>query len=340
MDRFGFLKVAAAIPHLRVGDCDYNAGRMTALAEEAAQRGAEIVVFPELSLTGYTCGDLLLQPTLLDAADEALEELVRATRKLPLTLIAGAPLRHGETLYNCAVVFTQGRILGAVPKSYIPGYAEFYEPRWFASGAGISGEQIAVAGQETDFGTDLTFAVNGAEFGIELCEDLWAAVPPSSHLAQNGAKVIFNLSASPEGGRQARLPAAARHRTVGADPLGLCLLLGRLRGVFDRPGLRRECPDRRKRAAAARRTPLLDRRAGRRRRRGPRTTGLRTPPQHLLPDVRNGFGEYRHRDGASRGAAHGTPRPLDRPRAVRAPRRIAACGALRRGLPDPVHGLA
>ena len=199
MDRFGFLKVAAAIPHLRVGDCDYNAGRMTALAEEAAQRGAEIVVFPELSLTGYTCGDLLLQPTLLDAADEALEELVRATRKLPLTLIAGAPLRHGETLYNCAVVFTQGRILGAVPKSYIPGYAEFYEPRWFASGAGISGEQIAVAGQETDFGTDLTFAVNGAEFGIELCEDLWAAVPPSSHLAQNGAKVIFNLSASPEG---------------------------------------------------------------------------------------------------------------------------------------------
>ena len=199
MDRFGFLKVAAAIPHLRVGDCDYNAGRMTALAEEAAQRGAEIVVFPELSLTGYTCGDLLLQPTLLDAAEEALEELVRATRKLPLTLIAGAPLRHGETLYNCAVVFTQGRILGAVPKSYIPGYAEFYEPRWFASGAGIAGEQIAVAGQEADFGTDLTFAVNGAEFGIELCEDLWAAVPPSSHLAQNGARVIFNLSASPEG---------------------------------------------------------------------------------------------------------------------------------------------
>ena len=199
MDRFGFLKVAAAIPHLRVGDCDYNAGRMTALAEQAAQRGAEIVVFPELSLTGYTCGDLLLQPTLLDAAEEALEELVRATRKLPLTLIAGAPLRHGETLYNCAVVFTQGRILGAVPKSYIPGYAEFYEPRWFASGAGIAGEQIAVAGQEADFGTDLTFAVNGDEFGIELCEDLWAAVPPSSHLAQNGARVIFNLSASPEG---------------------------------------------------------------------------------------------------------------------------------------------
>ena len=198
MDRFGFLKVAAAIPHLRVGDCAYNAGCMRALAEKAAQGGVEIAVFPELSITGYTCGDLLLQPTLLDAAEEALEELVRATRKLPLTLIAGLPLRHAETLYNCAAVFTQGRILGVVPKSYIPGYAEFYEPRWFSSGAGISGEQITVAGQEADFGTDLTFAVNGAEFGIEICEDLWAVVPPSSRLAQNGARVIFNLSASPE----------------------------------------------------------------------------------------------------------------------------------------------
>lgn len=198
MDNFGFLKVAAAIPHVRVGDCDYNTERMAALADEAARRGVEIVVFPELGVTGYTCGDLLLQPTLLDAADQALEELVRSTRRLPLVAIVGAPLRHGETLYNCAVVFTQGRILGVVPKTYIPGYSEFYETRWFASGAGISEEQIDVAGQQTDFGTDLTFAVNGAEFGIELCEDLWTPVPPSSHTAQNGARVIFNLSASPE----------------------------------------------------------------------------------------------------------------------------------------------
>ena len=198
MDNFGFLKVAAAIPHVRVGDCDYNTERMAALADEAARRGVEIVVFPELGVTGYTCGDLLLHPALLDDADQALEELVRSTRKLPLVAIVGAPLRHGETLYNCAVVFTQGRILGVVPKTYIPGYSEFYEPRWFASGAGISEEQIDVAGQQADFGTDLTFAVNGAEFGIELCEDLWTPVPPSSHTAQNGARVIFNLSASPE----------------------------------------------------------------------------------------------------------------------------------------------
>ena len=198
MDNFGFLKVAAAIPHVRVADCDYNTERMAAMAEEAARRGVEIVAFPELSVTAYTCGDLLLQPTLLDAADTALERLVRATRKLPLTLIAGVPLRHGSTLYNCAVVFTQGRVLGVVPKTHIPDYGEFYENRWFASGAGISEEHIVVAGHEADFGADLTFEINGTEFGIEICEDLWTAMPPSSQLVLNGAKVIFNLSASPE----------------------------------------------------------------------------------------------------------------------------------------------
>ena len=198
MDNFGFLKVAAAVPHVRVADCDYNTERMAAMAEEAARRGVEIVAFPELGVTAYTCGDLLLQPTLLDAADTALERLVRTTRKLPLTLIAGVPLRHGSTLYNCAVVFTQGRVLGVVPKTHIPDYGEFYENRWFASGAGISEEHIVVAGHEADFGADLTFEINGTEFGIEICEDLWTAVPPSSQLALNGAKVIFNLSASPE----------------------------------------------------------------------------------------------------------------------------------------------
>ena len=208
MDNFGFLKVAAAVPHVRVGDCDFNTERIAAMAEEAAQRGVEIVAFPELAVTAYTCADLLLhppllagclqQPALLDAADEALARLVKATRKLPLVIIAGAPLRHGSTLYNCAVVFTQGRVLGVVPKTYIPDYTEFYENRWFASGAGISEETISVAEQSADFGADLTFGINGTEFGVEICEDLWTAIPPSSHLALNGAKVIFNLSASPE----------------------------------------------------------------------------------------------------------------------------------------------
>ena len=198
MDKFGFLKVAAAIPALRVGDCTWNMERTAALAEEAARRGVEIVAFPELGMTAYTCGDLLLQPMLLDAAEEALVRLAKATRKLPLALIVGAPLRHGSTLYNCAVVMAQGKMLGVVPKSYIPNYAEFYEDRWFASGAGISDEQIAVGDRMVDFGADLTFEINGAEFGVEICEDLWAPIPPSSQLALNGAKVIFNLSASPE----------------------------------------------------------------------------------------------------------------------------------------------
>lgn len=198
MDKFGFLKVAAAIPSLRVADCIGNMERMAALAEEAARHGVEIVAFPELAVTAYTCGDLLLQPTLLDAAEEALARLARATRKLPLAVIVGAPLRHGSTLYNCAVVMSQGKMLGVVPKSYIPNYGEFYEDRWFASGAGITEEQILIDGREVDFGADLTFEINGAEFGVEICEDLWAPIPPSSQLALNGAKVIFNLSASPE----------------------------------------------------------------------------------------------------------------------------------------------
>ena len=198
MDNFGFLKVAAAIPSVRVADCVYNTERILGLCEEAAQRGVEIVAFPELAVTAYTCGDLLLQRTLLDDADEALRGLIHQTRKLPLVAIVGAPLRHGSTLYNCAVVFTQGRVLGVVPKVCIPDYGEFYEARWFASGAGITEDHISVAGQQADFGADLTFEVNGAEFGVELCEDLWTAIPPSSQLALNGAKVIFNLSASPE----------------------------------------------------------------------------------------------------------------------------------------------
>lgn len=220
LDNFGFLKVAAAVPQVRVADCAHNAGRIIALTEEAARRGVEIVVFPELAVTGYTCGDLLLQSALLDAADEALAEIVRATRKLPLTVIAGVPLRHGSTLYNCAAVFTQGRVLGVVPKIHIPDYGEFYETRWFASGEGIAEERIAAAGQQADFGADLTFEVNGTEFGVEICEDLWTAVPPSSHLALDGAKAIFNLSASPEtAGKHAylrQLVAQQSARTLAA----------------------------------------------------------------------------------------------------------------------------
>ena len=198
MNQYGFLKVAAAVPHVEVADCDFNAGRILSLMEQAATRGVEIIAFPELSLTAYTCGDLMLQPTLLNGAEEALETLIRKSRKLPLVGIVGAPLRHGSAIYNCAIVFSQGKVLGVVPKSYIPDYSEFYENRVFTSGAGITDDQISVGGVLCDFGVDLTFDVNGVEFGVEICEDLWVAQQPSSQLALDGAKVIFNLSASPE----------------------------------------------------------------------------------------------------------------------------------------------
>ncbi len=198
MNQYGFLKVAAAVPHVEVADCQFNASRILHLMEQAATRGAEIVAFPELSLTAYTCGDLMLQPTLLKGAEKALVQLVRKSRALPLVGIVGAPLRHGSAIYNCAVVFSQGKILGVVPKSYIPDYSEFYENRVFTSGAGITEEQIRVGDTLCDFGVELTFEVNGVEFGVEICEDLWVARQPSSQLALDGAKVIFNLSASPE----------------------------------------------------------------------------------------------------------------------------------------------
>lgn len=198
MNQYGFLKVAAAVPHVEVADCDFNASRILALMEEAATRGVEIIAFPELSLTAYTCGDLMLQPTLLNGAEEALATVIRKSRKLPLVGIVGAPLRHGSAIYNCAVIFSQGKVLGVVPKSYIPDYSEFYENRVFTSGAGITDDQILVGGVQCDFGVDLTFDVNGVEFGVEICEDLWVAQQPSSQLALDGAKVIFNLSASPE----------------------------------------------------------------------------------------------------------------------------------------------
>ena len=198
MDAFGFLKVAAAVPHLGVGDCDYNTERMAALAEEAAQRGVEIAVFPELGVTGYTCGDLLLQSTLLDAADEAFGRLVRATRKLPLTLIAGLRCSHGNTSQlrrglhagTCARCRSQERHsrLLRVLRTPLVRLGSRYLRRTDRRGGPVGGLRHGI----------LHLEVNGAEFGIEICEDLWAAVPPSSLLAAGGAKVIFNLSASPE----------------------------------------------------------------------------------------------------------------------------------------------
>ncbi len=196
MDNYGFLKVAAAKPKVKVADCDYNAKHIISMAESAAQRGVEVVAFPELATTSATCGELFSQQMLIDGSDCSLHTIARATRKLALVIVVGAPVRYGSRLYSCGVVMTQGRILGIVPKSYLHTWGDGNEGRWFESGAGIEQTQIPFLDSEVDFGCDVTFEVNGVEFGIEIGDDMWSATPPSSQTALGGAKVIFNLSSA------------------------------------------------------------------------------------------------------------------------------------------------
>ena len=198
MNRFGFLKVAAAVPHVRIADCDYNAQHITELIRKGADRGASIILFPELCITSYTCGDLIQQPALLHAAEQALGYILAQTRELPIVAIVGMPVTYGNALYNCAVVFAQGRIHGVVPKTYIPNYSEFYEARCFMSGEEIGLATIRMCGQDTDFGRNMLFNIGGVKFGVEICEDMWVPAAPSLHQAVDGAQILFNLSASPE----------------------------------------------------------------------------------------------------------------------------------------------
>ena len=194
--RFGFVKVAAATPLVKVADCHANAEAMDKMTAEAMERGVSIVVFPELSLTGYTCGDLFLQSRIIEAGDEALEMLLATPR--PIVSIVGMPIYYKNNLYNCAVVIANGKICGIVPKSYIPNYSEFYESRWFTEGRDIRNAEITICGQRVRFGTDLLFEVHKTRFGVEICEDLWVSAPPSSDMALGGATLIFNQSATPE----------------------------------------------------------------------------------------------------------------------------------------------
>lgn len=196
MKRNGFIKVAAATPIVRIGDCRANAEQMAAQMCEAVERGVSVVVFPELSLTGYTCGDLFLQSRIIEAGDEALATLL--ANPMPIVSIVGMPIYYKNNLYNCAVVIANGKIEGIVPKSYIPNYSEFSESRWFTEGRDIRNTYLTICGQRVRFGTDLLFDVHGTRFGVELCEDLWVPAPPSSDMALAGATLIFNLSATPE----------------------------------------------------------------------------------------------------------------------------------------------
>ena len=199
----GFVKIAAATPDLRVADCAYNASEIVKQAKQAAAKGAHLVVFPELCLTGYTCGDLFLQRTLLDGALTALDTVRRETAELNAAVVVGLPLVQQGKLFNVAAVLCGGKIEGVVPKQFIPNYSEFYEARHFVSGAGVPFQTISLLGQDTLFagGEPLVFqCADMPEFtlGVEICEDLWVADPPSTRLAQAGATVIVNLSASDE----------------------------------------------------------------------------------------------------------------------------------------------
>jgi NAD+ synthase (glutamine-hydrolysing) len=199
--RDGFIKVAAASPDLRVADCEYNALRTVEAAREAAGRGAQVIVFPELGLTGYSCGDLFLQDTLLRGALNALATVRAQTSELDAAVVVGLPYLHRGKLYNCAAVLNKGYIVGLVPKENIPNYSEFYEQRHFASGAQLTPEPVDVLGDSVIFGGDTVFdcaAIPDLHLGVEICEDLWVPEPKSARLAALGANVIVNLSASDE----------------------------------------------------------------------------------------------------------------------------------------------
>ncbi len=196
---FGFYRVAAAVPRLYLTDPARNAKEVSALWQEAEADHAAVVLFPELTLTGYTAGDLFFQERLYRAQNEALERLLHETRSLESTAILGLMLRHSDRLYNVAAVIRRGEILGIVPKSYLPNKREFYEKRHFQSGREIRGEEIAFLGKPVPFGTDLLFEdTQELCMGVELCEDLWALTPPSNAMAESGATLICNLSASNE----------------------------------------------------------------------------------------------------------------------------------------------
>ena len=196
----GFLKAAAFSPALRVADCTYNAQQVLAQLQAAAQRGVKLAVFPEFCLTGYTCGDLFLQRTLQQGALDALEWLLAQTRTLDTVALVGLPLLVHGKLYNCAAVLCRGQLLGIVPKTYLPNYGEFYEKRQFTPGS-TEVQTVTVCGQQVPFGTSLLFRCRQMPsfvLGVELCEDLWSALPPSTFHALAGATVIANLSASDE----------------------------------------------------------------------------------------------------------------------------------------------
>jgi NAD+ synthase (glutamine-hydrolysing) len=228
----GFVRVAAAVPKLKVADCHYNTLEILNSIEEAKKNDIKVLVFPELCITAYTCADLFFQQPLLAATNEALESILENTRQTDMLIAIGMPIAISNQLFNCAVLINKGKILGAVPKTYIPNYSEFYEKRWFSSSFNLSEDTIHLCNQDIPVGTDLLFVLKDNEqicVGAEICEDLWAPIPPSSYASINGANIIINLSASNEtisksqyrrdlvGQQSARCLAAYIYCSAGCD---------------------------------------------------------------------------------------------------------------------------
>ena len=195
---YGFIRVAAATPQIRVADCSFNVAEVCSLISEASLAGVQAICFPELCLTGYTCADLFFTQRLQRDALAALEQVCRHTASLPLVVMVGLPLLVGGRLYNVAAVLQGGRVHGFVPKTHIPNNGEFYEKRWFVPGRTAVETMVHFMGNEMPFGTDLLFRTPQCTFGVDICEDLWAPIPPGSQLAIQGAELLFNLSASNE----------------------------------------------------------------------------------------------------------------------------------------------
>jgi NAD+ synthase (glutamine-hydrolysing) len=222
MTHYGFLRVAAAVPTLRVADCTYNAGRILSLLARAEAEAVALVVFPELALTGYTCADLFQQAALQKGALAALAQLAREGAEAYSGMaVVGLPLALDDQLFNCAALLYRGRVLGVIPKSFIPNYKEFYERRWFAAAANARSRHFTRNGEPVPFGTDQLFDVAGVEglrLGVEICEDLWVPIPPSSFQALAGATVLVNLSASND-----VIGKAAYRRQLVVNQSGRCM---------------------------------------------------------------------------------------------------------------------
>ena len=198
MREYGFVRVGAIVNKLSLANPIENAKEIIKMVIEAHKKGISIVTTPELSLTGYTCQDLFLQDKLIETTYSALETILKETKELDIITILGMPIRLDNQMFNCAVVITKGKILGVVPKTYVPNYSEFYEKRWFQSSSNLISQEVTILNQKVPIGTNILFKDKEACFGIEICEDLWCVNPPSNSHALHGANIIFNLSSSNE----------------------------------------------------------------------------------------------------------------------------------------------